>query len=393
MAFRLSAVATAVLVAVALLAVPARAQLLFLVDEHYTSETACNQVAIPYLLTAIQTEEGECVPVSCAPVGGGIYHTVSCITAYSFPQPSIDPSSSYIFEVVLSGEGCAGAQLMANAYRVNQGCVPLDDATGGYFEAIVAGSILTLKLGCDATCSPGDCSDFFIVPVTSLDSTCFTRSDGNSSVADFLALLPCAAHGYTLPHTGFLPTKVDAVAISPTRDCWAQGAGGTVYGGWKVTAVGEDYCCVVRGMYSEDTSLTGCGFDLPNPSDYFYDASNLTYQQCYSGLDEEDCLTTPTWGNAEVTIPIACGAVVGDELGGLPVTRSYAVRVDDTTQGAYLLTVDLSFDYYCTGRGVVAGDLCVVNGCGVTTPDYITVGPAAEGVFCYHTCYNHHLGP
>ena len=392
MAPRSTAVAAAVLAAVALLAAQASAQVLFTVDEHYVSETACNKVISPFLLTAVETEVGECVPVKCAPVGGGIYHTVSCITAFNFPQPSISATYSYIFEIVQSGAGCAGTRLMASAYRVNQGCLPLDDATGGYFEATVAGSILTLKLGCDATCTVGGCADVFIVPLNALDSTCFARSDGNSSVADFLAVLPCAAHGYTLPHTDFLPTKVDAVAISPTRDCWAQGAGDTVYGGWKVTAGGEDYCCVVRGVYSEDTSLTGCGFDIPNLSDYFYDTNdNLTFQQCYSGLDEEGCLTTPTWGIAEVTLPINCGAIVGDELGG-PLARSYAVSIDGTTQGAYRLTVDASFQY-CTGRGVVAGGVCVVNGCGVATPDYVTVGPAAEGVFCYHTCYNHHPGP
>lgn len=80
-----------------------------------------------------------------------------------------------------------------------------------------------------------------------------------------------------------------------------------------------------------------------------------------------------------------------------PVLRDTVNAIWCSTAGTYHLDGGGSNDdYFCTGRGVVVdkgGVLwCRMNGCDHTTPHYFTIGPAEEGVFCYHTCYESVFG-
>jgi len=378
---------------VAILAAPTRGYESYIraYEQYFASLATCESKYAPYMTRVAVEPTEDCVAVPCTQVVGEVHYSVQCIGDSDTGEPPFFPPEvlAYVSEYVHNGTDWADPVILHLTHRPGAGCRPMDPDAVTYLELELAGAgdalVFTFKQGCDATCET--CTDFFVGDEAALDGGVFNGTDGRRRSLDYLALPPCAARGYTLPYYDFEPAPVDAgSAISLVRDCWAQD-GTTIYGGWTVTVAGEPYCCVVPGLHVDNASLTGCDLAVPNPTDFFFDAlDGATYQQCYSSLDTDGCLTTPDWGKADVRWPLNWVDVAVNE-GNIP--RSFAIAIDGIPQGAYKL--DLGWErLYCTGRGTVEGGACRMNSCGSTTSFYVTVGvEAVDGIACYHTCFDY----
>ena len=357
-------------------------------EQYFTTLAACESNYAPYMTRVPVGSTENCAEVPCTKVVGEVHYSLRCIGDDELGEPPFFPPEvfEYMAEYVDNSTAEDDLLFWHLTHRPGAGCQPMDPDAAAYLELTVttAGDAIafTFKQGCDATCET--CIDLF---VGDKDHRAFNGTDGRGRNFVYDALPRCAAHAYTLRHADFEPAPVDAdSAVSPVRDCWAQD-GATVYGGWTVTVEGEPYCCVVRGLHVDNTSLTGCDLAVPNPTDFFFDAlDGATYQQCYSSLDADGCLTTPDFGKAEVERQMDWVDVAVNE-GAIP--RMFAISIDGVPQGAYELDVDWK-QLYCTGRGTLEGGVCRMNACGSTTPFYVTVGAAtADGVACYHTCFSY----
>lgn len=150
------------------------------------------------------------------------------------------------------------------------------------------------------------------------------------------------------------------------------------------------YCCTRRGIYDGGESVTRCDGSRRTSLGFFRQGM-FTYDECYTDLDTAQCIDQPE-GAALVLVE---GGILVAQPPGEPgeVARTFAVLLPgEVYDGAYQLNVGTSETpsyVYCTGRGVVTteGDDCRVNPCGITVPHFVTIGPAAVDLDCYHTCY------
>ena len=358
------------------------------------AEDDCSSLNQPIYIEAIRHESdldiSDCLDsaVECEDLGDGFYRTKTCKNQFSFPEPGEDLGinpADYVDEAVLyTGSFFPDVR---RHYVANTGCTALSG--GQFFQADSDGHTHTVNTGCDATCA--SCSSTIVAE----NCDWLVGVDGHEHTLSFEpAEEPeCSAAPYTTPLGDFTAAPVDAT-VRDRRTCWAL-EGGTVYGGWKVTALGETYCCIERGTYDSGstTAFSGCDGSHAHTSDFFYDeATSTTYQHCYSGYEPELCLFTPSTDGAQVSSELVQdGAKVADEPQGGVLPREFAIAVECSVAGAYHLETSDENEYFCAGRGIVVDDgvflRCRMNGCGHTTPHYFTIGQGEEGVFCYHTCY------
>ena len=392
-----------VALALAVLAAPARA--LGDVFEIYTVYSGANAAADcatmtrPIYVESIRHAEAsgysmdDCLPttVDCADLGDGLYGTKACMLDFAFKEPDelgIVPAD-YVQEEVEEFSPGTDNFMARRHYLANAGCTALGG--GQFFQADSDGQTHTVKTGCDATCA--SCASVLVGE----DCDWLVGVDGYGHGLDYepASETACWAAPYTTPLGDFEAAPVDAnVPIRDRRTCWAL-EGGTVYGGWKVTAGGETYCCTERGTYDSGsaTAFGGCDGSHAHTADFFYDeVTATTYQHCYSGYEPETCLFTPTSDGPDVASALVQGgAQVAEEPQGGTLPRNFAISVECNVAGAYLLETSDDNEYFCTGRGVVVDDggvlRCRMNGCDHATPHYFTIGQGEEGVFCYHTCY------
>ena len=400
----LARISAGVALALAAFAAPAWADVfeVFVTYGGPNAEDDCNSKNQPVFIQAVRHESDlditDCLDtaVDCEDLGDGFYRTKTCLNDFSFPEPDdlgINPAD-YVDEAVLY-EGSFFPD-MHRHYLANAGCTAM--GAGEYFQADSDGQTHSVKSVCDATCTT--CASTIVAE----GCDWIVGVDGNEHSLDFEpAEEPaCAAAPYTTPLDDFVATPVDtSVPIRERRTCWAL-EGGTVYGGWKVTALGDTYCCIERGTFDSGstTSFSGCDGSHAHTADFFYDeVTATTYQHCYSGYEPETCLTTPFNGDPnDFMLLVQGGAQTAVEPSG-PLARDTANAILCSTAGAYHLEGDgANDDYFCTGRGVLVDDggalRCRMNGCDHTTPHYFTIGPAEaeEGMFCYHTCYESVFG-
>ena len=130
--------------------------------------------------------------------------------------------------------------------------------------------------------------------------------------------------------------------------------------------------------------MTRCDSGVRQSTGFFFQGA-VTYESCYAGLDPNTCVDLP---DGVLEGPVAEGALVADEPAEPPARRTFAVTLPALKEGAWQLFVTGHGWHYCTGRGTVTDSAtCRVNVC-VETPNFITIGAAAPGGDCYHTCYH-----
>jgi len=132
-------------------------------------------------------------------------------------------------------------------------------------------------------------------------------------------------------------------------------------------------------------SLLRCDSGVQSVSGFFYGAG-LTYQKCFTAYDPLTCAEVPPSG---VVGPIAEGALEAEEpVDESAAGRTVAVVLPGLKEGAWQLFVPGHGWHVCLGRGTVTESAtCRMNVC-TETPNYTTIGAAAIGGDCYHTCYH-----
>ena len=307
------------------------------------------------------------------------YVTTICSEEAEISLPEF-PGASYLAKTY-SDKTCTMPYYLVLMWRIGDGCQPSEVNAGlKYHQVTIDGDSVELRW----ICSDSSCTSCMYVEGGDL-GMCDGHLGQGLQYLVLEASPTCAAPAYTVPLGDFEAQPLQAA--SERRDCFAA-VDTSVLGGWAVTADAASYCCTERGTLVESTSATGCAGTNVRPSSFFYDdATQTTYQECYSGLEAATCLPTPGEDDdPAVLTAVAGGALVSAGPEG-ELARSFAITIDGAAAGAYALMVGGSV-HYCTGRGTVVGATCRMNRCDDSTLNFITVGAAAsEGDFCYHTCF------